>query len=152
KLKQSGRELEAELTETGAFCNSGCAYLLIGAITREVAPGVVIGVHSARVTVNYSGRGRAPPQILREPAGRKALAGLDRDIQAYLGAMGIDRGLHELVKTVKFENMHALKREELVRFGIDRREFVETNWRFVDRGAKSYVDKVVQERDAKEPQ
>jgi hypothetical protein len=47
--------------------------------------------------------------------------------------------------------MHALKRDELIRFGIDKREFVETSWRFTDRGRVSYIDKVVQERDVKEP-
>jgi hypothetical protein len=40
--------------------------------------------------------------------------------------MGADRGLLDLAKTVEFEALHILTREEIVRFGIDRREFVET--------------------------
>ena len=67
--------------------------------------------------------------------------------------MGIDRGLLELIKTVKFEQMHALRREELLRFGIDKRELVETSWRFVDRGERtSHIDKLVQQRDVDQPQ
>lgn len=151
KLKQSGRELEAELTETGAFCNSSCVYLLLGASTREVPPDVTLGVHSARVTISYSGRGRAPLQVAREHAAKLASNRLDRDIVAYAAAMGIDRGLFDLVKTVKFEQIHALKRDELIRFGIDRRKFVETPWRFGDNGVRFFIDKVVQERTGTDP-
>ena len=150
KLKQSGRELEAELVASGAFCNSSCAYMLLGAATREVAPDITVGVHSARVTINYSG-GRAPPKAVREQAASRAIERLDRELVQYVVTMGVDRGLLDLIKTVKFEQMHALKRDELVRFGIDKREFVETSWRFADRGRVSYIDKVVQERDGKEP-
>lgn len=150
KLKRSGRELEAQLTATGAFCNSACVYLLFGATTREVDPDVTLGVHSARVTMSYHG-GRAPPQMVRELAARRAIERLNCDLADYLAAMGIDRGLIDLVKTVKFEQMHALRWDELVRFGIDKRELVETNWRFTDRGARSYVDKIVQARTAADP-
>lgn len=150
KLKQSGRELDAELTATGAFCNSSCAYLLFGATVREVAPDVTLGVHSARVTISYSGRGRVPSQEARELATRQALARLDRDIAGYVEAMGIERGLLDLVRGVKFEQMHTLKRDELFRFGIDRREFVETPWRFVERGERAFADKLAQERDVRE--
>jgi hypothetical protein len=152
KLKQSGRELEAELVETGAICNSSCAYTLIGALTREIAPEVTIGVHSAQVSISFTG-GRAPPKAVREQFASHAMARLERDLAGYVTAMGIDRGLLELIKTVKFEQMHALRREELLRFGIDKRELVETSWRFVDRGERtSHIDKLVQQRDADQPQ
>jgi hypothetical protein len=150
KHKQSGRELEAELVEASAFCNSSCTYMLLGAVKREVAPEVIIGVHSARVTISYSG-GRSPPKAVREQAASRAMERLNRDLSQYVGAMGIDRGLLELIKTVKFEQMHALKRDELIRFAIDKRELVETSWRFTDLGERSYVDKVVQEHDVKNP-
>jgi hypothetical protein len=146
KLKQSGRELEAELSSTGAFCNSACAYLLLGATSREVDPDVTLGVHSARVTMSY--RGRTPPPAVREKAAGQAIERLNRDIAGYLVAMGIDRSLLDLAKSVKFEQIHALKRDELVRFGIDKRDVVESSWRFAEHGARSYIDKVVQERTA----
>jgi hypothetical protein len=88
---------------------------------------------------------------VREEAASRAIARLDRDLVQYVGTMGVDRRLLDLIKTVKFEQMHALKRDELIRFGIDKREFVETSWRFTDRGRVSYIDKIVQERDVKEP-
>lgn len=149
KHKQSGRELEAELMETSAFCNSSCTYMLLGATRREVAPEVTIGVHSARVTISYSG-GRSPPRAVREQAASRAKERLDRDLSQYVVAMGIDRGLLDLIKTVKFEQMHALKRDELIRFAIDKREFVETSWRYTDSGERSHINKIAQERDVRE--
>lgn len=146
KLKRSGRELEAELSSSGAFCNSACVYVLFGATTREVDPGITLAVHSARVTISYSGKGRAPSESLRAQASRQALARLDGDLATYVAAMGVDRGLLDVVKRTKFEQMHALTREEMFRFGIDKREMIETAWRFNDGGRSSSVDKLVQER------
>jgi hypothetical protein len=151
KLKQSGRELEAELSTSGAFCNSACVYLLFGATTREVEPRVTLGVHSARVTVSYSGKGPVPSEALRAQASRQALARLDGDIASYATAMGVDRGLLDVVRRTKFDQMHPLTREEMFRFGIDGRELVETAWRYNDQGTRSSVDKVVQERTPTHP-
>jgi hypothetical protein len=149
KHKQSGRELEAELVEASAFCNSSCTYMLLGATRREVAPEVTVGVHSARVTISFSG-GRSPPKAVRDQAASRAMERLDRDLSQYIVAMGIDRGLLDLIKTVKFEQMHALKRDELIRFAIDKREFVETSWRYTDSGERSHINKIAQERDVRE--
>jgi hypothetical protein len=141
KLKQSGRELEAELTEAGAICNSSCAYMLLGAVAREVAPNVTVGVHTARVTMNYRG-GREPSKAVRDQATSRLAERLERELSGYIGEMGIDRGLHELIKTVKYEQLHVLKRDELVRFGIDKRERVETNWDFVDNKSTPAILKI----------
>src|SRR6266851_1853713 len=54
--------------------------------------------------------------------------------------MGAEGALLDLAKTVKFESMHILTREEIVRFGIDRREFVETPWTF-ENSTRSMVRK-----------
>jgi hypothetical protein len=151
KLKRSGRELEAELSSSGAFCNSACVYLLFGAITREVDPGVTLAVHSARVTISYSGKGRVPSEALLAQASRQALARLDGDLASYVAAMGVDRGLLDVVKRTRFEQMHALTREEMFRFGVDKRELIETAWRFKEGGQRSYVDKFMQERTATHP-
>ena len=48
-LKQSGRELAAELRSVDASCNSSCVYALIGAKLRQVPPGARLGVHSGRM-------------------------------------------------------------------------------------------------------
>src|SRR5262249_43553895 len=50
-----------------------------------------------------------------------------------------------LVKTVKFEQMRILTREEIVRFGIDAREFVETPWTF-EPGALNMIHKLALDR------
>lgn len=142
KLKQGGKELEATLTTAQAHCSSGCTFVLIGAVTREVAFGVRFAVHSAGITLND--RLRRVPKATRDRAIGRGLESLNRDIAAYLVAMGIDRGLFELIKTVRFESLHALSRDELFRFGIDRREYVETDWTFTG----SWIEKLVQARGA----
>jgi hypothetical protein len=43
--------------------------------------------------------------------------------------MGISHELDELIRTVKYENLHMLTRAELYRFGIDTRPLAETMWR-----------------------
>ena len=54
----------------------------------------------------------------------------DRMASAYLAKVGIDAGLLGLTKTIKFEDIHVLTRDEIARFGLDRRELVETPWKF----------------------
>jgi hypothetical protein len=52
----------------------------------------------------------------------------------YIFKMGIEGELIDVAKTTKFEDMHILTRDEMFRFGIDRREFVETSWAFENLG------------------
>ena len=70
----------------------------------------------------------------------------DRLLAGYFAKMGADIALLDLSRTVKFEDMHVLTREEIVRFGIDRREFVETSWSFENNG-RSTVRKVAVQRN-----
>jgi hypothetical protein len=144
KLKQSGRELHGDLSTRGAFCGSACPYLILGATTREVAADAALAVHSAKVTVSFRGVGVPPPAIVAA-ANARAHERSDGMIAAYLAKMGADTALLALVRTVKFEEMHILTREEIVRFGIDRREFVETPWTF-ESGTRSMVHKVALQR------
>jgi hypothetical protein len=62
--------------------------------------------------------------------------------------MGADPALLVMASTTKFEDMHVLTREEIVRFGIDRREFVETPWTFENNGRSMVRKAVVQKNDA----
>jgi hypothetical protein len=145
KLKQSGRELHADLSTRGAACNSACPYLMLGATTREIAPDAQLGVHSPKIILHFSGA--APTQQMRTAAAERALERVDRMLAAYFVKMGGNGGLLDLSKTVKFESMHVLTREEIVRFGIDRREFVETPWTF-ENNARSMIRKfAVQKND-----
>jgi hypothetical protein len=50
--------------------------------------------------------------------------------------MGIGAGLLGLASSVRFEDLHVLTREEIARFGLDRREFVEAPWKFESNGLR----------------
>jgi hypothetical protein len=67
-------------------------------------------------------------------------------IASYITKMGGDLGLLRLADTVKNEDLHVLTRDEIARFGIDRREHVETPWLF-EAGSRSMVQKIVAERN-----
>ena len=145
KLKQSGRELHGELWTRGATCNSACPYVMLGATTREIAPDAVLAVHSPRVVVHFRGVG-VPTSAMRQAATERGLERADRMLQSYIVKMGGDIGLLDLARTIRFEDMHVLTREEIARFGIDRRALVETPWTFENSG-RSSVRKIVTRRD-----
>lgn len=149
KLKQSGRDLHGEVSTRGAFCGSACPYLIFGATTREVAPDAALVVHSAKIVLNFRGPGTPPPELVAA-ANVRAHERSDSMLMVYVAKMGVNIGLLGLVRTVKFEDMRVLTREEIVRFGIDSREFVETPWTF-EAGARNMVHKVALARRQGEP-
>jgi hypothetical protein len=55
--------------------------------------------------------------------------------------MGISHELDDLIRTVKFENPHALTRSELYRFGIDTRSMAETAWT-LQTAVRPYIQKI----------
>ena len=140
KLKASGRELHGDLFTRNAMCNSACPYLMLGATTREVAPDALLGVHSAKVVFRFNSG--TPPPEMRAAATQRGLARVDSMLSRYLVKMGAEQGLLALASTIRFEDVHVLTREEIVRFGIDRRELVETPWTFENVG-RSVVHKTV---------
>jgi hypothetical protein len=144
KVKQSGAEMHAALWTRGAICVSACPYLILGAATREIAADAVLGVHSARVVVAFTGG--TPTKEMRAAATERGRERIDRSLSSYLKRMGAETSLLDLAHTVRFEDMHVLTREEIVRFGIDRREFVETPWTF-ENAARGVVYKTVSQRD-----
>ena len=125
KIKTAGGEIEAELNTRNAMCNSACSYLFLGATTREVAPDAVVAVHNSKLTLVV--HGQPPPRLVAEFRER-GMAKADRERSAFVVSMGISRELDDLIKTVKFESIHALTRTELYRFGIDTRPLPETAW------------------------
>jgi hypothetical protein len=128
KLKRSGRELHGDLFTSGAICASACPYVFMGAAVHEVAPDAILAIHSPKVVLNF--HGGQPDAFTIAAASQRGRERADRIAAVYLTKMGIDAGLLALTKTVKFEDIHILTREEIARFGLDRREFVETAWRF----------------------
>jgi hypothetical protein len=147
KLKQSGRELHGDLWTHSAMCNSACPYLILGATSREIAPDAVLAVHSPKVVVRFSGSGILTQQM-RSAATARALERADRMLMHYIIKMGAEPALLVIASTTRFEDMHVLTREEIVRFGIDRREFVETPWTFENSGRSMVRKTVVQKNDA----
>jgi hypothetical protein len=124
-VKTASGEVEASIQTRRAMCNSACGYLFLGATTREVAPDAFIGVHSSRLTLIVHGFATARQVTeIRE----RDIVKANRERASYIAAMGINRELDDLIKTVKFESMHVLTRPELYRFGIDTRALTETPW------------------------
>jgi hypothetical protein len=138
KIKTAGGELHAEISTHHSMCNSACGYLFLGAVTREVAPDAALGVHSSKLTLAF--RGHPSPQQIAAFSERSN-ARADRDRASFVQSMGVSRQLTDLIKTVKFENVHVLTRPELFRFGIDTRTMSETAWT-LESAARSYVRKV----------
>jgi hypothetical protein len=144
KLKQSGHELHGEVWLRNAQCNSACPYLILGAVTREIAPETSLAVHSPHVILNYTGG--VPTREMRAAALQQAMARADRMVGDYLKRMGADAGLLAVARSVRFEDMHVLTREEIARFGIDGREQAETPWVF-ENANHSLIHKTVTRRD-----
>jgi hypothetical protein len=145
KLKQSGRVLRGDIFTRSANCNSACPYLLLGATTREVAPDALLAVHSAKVVVQFRGDA-PPPAAVRAAANQRGRERADRMLSAYIVKMGADIGLFDLARSIKFESQHVLTREEIARFGIDRRDVAETSWKF-ENGVRSMVSKFASVRE-----
>ncbi len=144
KIKTAGGEVEAELTTRNAMCNSACGYLFLGATTREVAPDAAIAVHNSKLTLVI--HGHPPPQVVAEYRQRQMVTA-DRDRAAFVAAMGINRELNDLIRTVKFESLHVLTRPELYRFGIDTRPQPETTWT-LEKEARPYIRKIAMAKQA----
>jgi hypothetical protein len=132
KLKRSGRELAADLSTRNTQCNSACPYLILGATNREIAPDAILGVHSPKVVLRYSGG--QPTREMVTAATQRGVERADKLLSNYVVKMGVEGELLDVAKHTKFEDMHVLTRDEIFRFGIDRREFVETPWVFENLG------------------
>ncbi len=114
------------------------ATLILGATTREIAPDALLAVHSPKVVAHF--RGGVPTPQMQAEANARGRERADRMLREYIVRMGAELGLLVLARTVKFEDTRILTREESDRFGIDRRDFVETPWTFENVG-RSVVHK-----------
>jgi len=124
-LKRSGKDLVAELDTNSAMCNSACVLALSGGAMRAVPPLVRLGVHAIGIDL----RKTEIPRTALVAATRAA----NSRIVEFLHDMGINKALFDTSNSVPHESTRFLQRDELVRFGIDTREFGETDWRFVDK-------------------
>jgi hypothetical protein len=124
-LKRSGQDLVSEIDSSAAMCNSACVLVLSGGAVRSVPPWVRLGVHAIGIDV-----GKTP---IRGAALAAATRAANSRIVEFLHDMGINKALFDTSNSVPHESTRFLQRDELVRFGIDTREFGETDWRFVEK-------------------
>ncbi len=151
-LKRTGRELPAELRTVHTLCNSSCVYALIGAKVREVTAGARIGVHAIALGMVDASSGQIKP-IIKETPSRTDGSNLKRaneQLAQYLAEMGIDRGLFDAAAEIRHERVRYISRDEIARFGIDRREFHESRW-VVDEGPRFVVVKFATQAHGSDP-
>ena len=150
KLKRSGRDLVAVLDTGHTMCNSSCVYALVGAAVREVGAGVGLGVHSSSVSftlkrIDGAGHVTVTPTRVAPTVERKALENVYVTISSYLREMDISPDLLAVARGIEHSQLHLLTRDQLVAFGIDRREVVEGMWSFVDGTGGPSALKVIEE-------
>lgn len=124
-------------------CNSACVYALMGGKVRQVPPGASLGVHSAKV-VRIHADGTIKPVAGKDQIGKPSAA----QLRSYVREMGIDVAIFDVIDQVPFEKIRVLSRDEIARFGIDRRDFDESTWMIVDSPSKpvSVMKTVLQTR------
>ncbi|HLH90480.1 MAG TPA: hypothetical protein VKX28_18665 [Xanthobacteraceae bacterium] len=130
RLKRGGRELTAELNTETTMCFSACVYAIVGAATREIAPGARLGIHSSSFTFgdeDDSASARPSPRVMRETIE----ASYER-LGRYFSEMGIDPDLVSAARAISNDKIRVLSRADIWRFKIDRRRFVEDGWRLSD--------------------
>jgi hypothetical protein len=149
QLKRSGRDLVAVLDTGRTVCSSACVFALVGAAVREVGPGVQLGVHSISFTIDHvdlDGHVVRTPSRMTPAVERKAYALWWGKISAYLREMGISQDLLAAAREIESTRLRYLRRDEIVAFGIDRRQTVESMWSFVDQGPSAV--KLIEENRA----
>jgi hypothetical protein len=122
--KRAGQSVEAEISPTDYMCNSSCVYALAGGVVRRMPPWVKLGIHDLGVDPNSSlPHGVSLTTVMRLSHAR---------VRSYLRAMGIDDALFSAAVATPFESIRLVQRDDIVRFGLDRREFGETVWQYSD--------------------
>ena len=120
-LKRSGKELESDFDPNLAMCNSGCVYVLAAAATRLVPPWVRLGIHDVGIDPDRKGVSAAALAEGKRTAHAR--------LQEFSRDMGIDKALLTAAFAVPFDTAKMIDRDEIARFGIDRRDFGEDVWR-----------------------
>ena len=106
------------------MCNSACVLALAGGVVRTIPPGIKLGIHD----VGFDSARRP----LSDAVVAKARKLAHLQMQEYLRNMGVDQALFTAMVAVPNNSKRFLEREELVRFGMDRRDFGETPWQFIE--------------------
>jgi hypothetical protein len=140
----SDKPVQYEISQFMAQCNSGCVYALAGGVTHLVPPWVKLGIHDAGLDPDA----KLPPHTL--PI--LNMAETHRRTGVYLREMGMDAALFSTILATPFEMPKLLPREDIVRFGLDRREFGETAWQFANTTPPKIRKRFFVRTDAEQPQ
>jgi hypothetical protein len=119
-LKRSAVEFKSEFNTDVTMCNSGCVFALIGGRTHLVPPWGRLGIHSP----GLSSKDTVSPAAMRLTNSR---------IDDFLRDVGMSTTLRTEAAATPFESMRLLHRDEFSHFGIDTRDFGETNWHYVEK-------------------
>jgi hypothetical protein len=151
-LKNSGRELPAELDTRAGLCASACVYTVLGGAIRDVGAGARLAVHDTSMpptirSFDENGHVVDRPLQLSAEKVRNALQAGQQAIAVYLKQMSISPDLLTAAHAVSADTLHVLTREEIVAFGIDRRETVESTWSLADKPPSVSAVKLVEARE-----
>lgn len=124
--KNSARQpIKAQLDPL-AMCNSACVFAMVGGAVRLIPPWVRLGIHD--IAFDPSVEGHLSSQFIeaRKEGDRARL-------RNYVRLMGVDDQLLDKAFAIPNACIGRLSRDDAARFGLDRREFGETVWRFIDK-------------------
>lgn len=123
---QTHHRIEAELDPLSAMCNSACVFALAGGAVRHIPPWITLGIHDISIDPSAAVRHSAlATELAEKEAGTR--------LRSYLRQMGIDGGLLDEAFAIPHTTIGRLSRDDAARFGLDRREFAESEWQFIDK-------------------
>jgi hypothetical protein len=109
------------------MCNSSCVYALVGASVRDIHAAAQLGIHASSLGhIESDGRLTPLSTKMSAQAVRTATQITHERISRYLRDMRIDVGLLAAAREIPPEKPRYLSRDEIAKFGIDRREVVES--------------------------
>jgi hypothetical protein len=124
---RAGQQIEAKFDPTLAMCNSACVDVLAAGVVRLVPPWVRLGIHD----IGFDQATRRYGAALIALGKRTA----DEHLRSYLREMGVNDALLTETMSVPNKSLEPLTRDDVVRFGLDRQEFGETVWQYLDKPA-----------------
>ena len=125
-LRRADREVQSSLN-TLSMCASACVYALLGAPVREVSANAVLAVHASKIVLMRNGSRIEVRGALVDYAQRRSRI-YEAETDRYTRSMGVDLELLKVARSVPHESSRRLTREEIFKFGIDKREFGDSGW------------------------
>jgi hypothetical protein len=122
-LISSGSGVRARLRTNEGQCHSSCVEAFVGASTRRIPPGAILGVHSRTIVEPQRKLAQDLPQGAESVMTRIHFA-----VRQYFNLMGVDPGLVDMSAKVDARRIYVLSRDEIARFGLETSGRYETAW------------------------